>query len=329
MSKNYLVTGGAGFIGSHVVDLLLKNKKSVTVVDNLCTGRKKNIQLKNKKLKFVNCNIQNYSKRLESIFKNIDVVIHLAALADIVPSINHPEEYFQTNVNGTLNVLKASQENNIKKFVYAASASCYGIPDKFPTDENTKIKLEYPYALTKKMGEDLVLHWSKVYKLNVTSLRLFNVYGTRSRTSGAYGAVFGVFLAQKINNKPLTVVGDGKQTRDFIYVSDVAKAFYKASKYKKSGDIINIGSGKETTVDFIANFISKNNKIYLPKRPGEPDRSRANIIKAYKLLNWKPTIKIANGIQMLLDNINYWKNAPVWNKTKISKATKVWFKFLK
>ena len=326
--KKVLVTGGCGFIGSHLVDELLKNKIKVIVLDSLISGRVSNLNLKNKNLKFIKCDISKYNKKFSNYFKNVDTVFHLAALADIVPSINDPQLYFSTNVQGTLNILKASQNNSIKKIVYAASASCYGIPKKFPTDENSIISLQYPYALTKKLGEDLLIHWSKVYKMNVTSLRLFNVFGTRSRTSGAYGAVFGVFLAQKINNKPLTIVGNGKQTRDFVYVTDVAKAFYKAGKLKRNGDIINIGSGIETSVNEIAKVISKK-KIFIPKRPGEPDRSKANIKKAKSILKWKPKIKVGDGIKIMLNNLDYWKNAPVWNKKTISVATKVWFKFLK
>lgn len=329
MSKKYVITGGCGFIGSHVVEELLKNKKNyITVIDNLISGKKSNIDIENKRLRFVKLDISKNSKKFNKIFKKIDVVIHLAALADIVPSINNPKLYFSTNVTGTLNVLNACVKNNVKKVVYAASASSYGLPKKFPTNENCKISLMYPYALTKKLGEDLLLHWAEVYKLNVTSLRLFNVYGTRSRTSGAYGAVFGVFLAQKLNNKPLTIVGDGKQTRDFIYVKDVAKAFIKASRLKKNYQIINIGSGKETSVNYIANMISKK-KNYIPKRPGEPDRSKADITKAKKILKWKPLVPVKEGVGVMLKNINNWKKAPVWNKKSISNATKVWFKYLK
>ena len=324
-----IVTGGCGFIGSHLVEELLKNKKNkVIVLDNLISGRKSNLDIKNKNLKFYKCDISKFNKKFNNHFKNVDKVFHLAALADIVPSINNPEIYFSTNVTGTLNILNACKNNFVKKFVYAASASCYGLPDKFPTSESAKISLHYPYALTKKMGEDLVLHWSKVYKVNVTSLRLFNVFGTRSRTSGAYGAVFGVFLAQKIHKKPLTIVGNGKQTRDFIYVTDVAKAFAKAGSLNRCGDIINIGSGKETSVNFIANQIS-NNTISIPKRPGEPDRSKADITKALKILKWRPKVKVKDGIKIMMNNLSYWKNAPVWNKKSISIATKVWFKFLK
>ena len=326
--KKVIVTGGCGFIGSHLVDKLLKNKVKVIVLDSLISGRISNLNLKNKNLKFIKCDVSKYSLKFEKYFKSVDTVFHLAALADIVPSINNPQLYFSTNVQGTLNVLKACQNNLVKKVVYAASASCYGIPIKFPTDENSKISLQYPYALTKKLGEDLLLHWGRVYKLNVTSLRLFNVFGTRSRTSGAYGAVFGVFLAQKINNKPLTIVGNGKQTRDFVYVTDVANAFFKAANLKRSGDIINIGSGTETTVNAIAKEISLK-KIYIPKRPGEPDRSKANIKKAIAILRWKPKTKVKQGIKIMLNNLDYWKNAPVWNKKNISVATKVWFKYLK
>ena len=324
-----IVTGGCGFIGSHLVEELLKNKKNkVIVLDNLISGRKLNLDIKNKNLKFFKCDISKFNKKFNNHFRNVDKVFHLAALADIVPSINNPEIYFSTNVKGTLNVLNACKNNFVKKIVYAASASCYGVPDKYPTNEKSAISLMYPYALTKKLGEDLVLHWSKVYKLNITSLRLFNVFGPRSRTSGAYGAVFGVFLAQKLKNKPLTIVGDGSQTRDFVFVKDVAKAFVKASQYKKSGEIFNIGSGKETSVNYIASLLS-NKKIFIPKRPGEPDRSIADIKRAKKKLKWKPVISVKEGVGIMLKNINYWKNAPVWTKKNISIATKVWFKFLK
>ena len=157
-------------------------------------------------------------------FKGVDWVFHLAGLVDIVPSIEMPEQYFSANVTGTFNVLECAKANGIKRVIYAASSSSYGIPDVYPTDESSPIKPQYPYALTKYMGEELVLHWSQVYGLPAISLRLFNVYGTRSRTSGTYGAVFGVFLAQKLAGKPLTIVGDGSQTRDFTYVTEIGRA---------------------------------------------------------------------------------------------------------
>ena len=212
--------------------------------------------------------------------------------------------------------------------MYAASSSCYGIPKNYPTDERQPFNPQYPYALTKMMGEQLILHWSQVYKLKYISLRLFNVYGTRSRTSGTYGAMFGVFLAQKLFNAPLTIVGNGKQTRDFTYVSDVVDAFVCASNSKVYNQIFNVGSGKTISVNKIASLLS-DKKTYMPKRPGEPDSTFANINKIKKLLSWKPKIDIEKGIKLILKDINYWSKAPVWTTKSINKATKDWFKYLK
>ncbi|MDB9983852.1 NAD-dependent epimerase/dehydratase family protein, partial [Candidatus Pelagibacter sp.] len=251
----YLITGGAGFIGSHLVEELIKRNNEVVVIDNFSTGRKTNLDsIKSKKLKIIKSDISKYIK-IEKHFKNVDKVFHLAALADIVPSIEDPYSYFDSNVLGTLNVLRASLKYKIKKLVYSASSSCYGIPENYPTNEHSTIKPQYPYALTKWMGEELVLHWSKLYKLNCTSLRLFNVYGTKSRTSGTYGAMFGVFLAQKIYGKPFTIVGDGEQKRDFTYVSDVVQAFLKASNAKEPGKIYNVGSGETVSINKVVSYL--------------------------------------------------------------------------
>jgi len=327
MKKKILVTGGAGFIGSHLVDFLVKKGHKVTVIDNFFSGSKKNLKKSLKKIVLINCDISNY-KKLEKYFTRFDYVYHLAAKADIVPSINHPIEYFNSNVVGTINLLELSRKAGVSKFIYAASASCYGIPKKIPTKENEKKDVQYPYALTKLMGEDLCFHWEKVYKLKTISLRFFNIYGPRSRTSGAYGAVFGVFLAQKIKNKPLTIVGDGKQSRDFVYISDLVLALYKAAFSKTHGKSINIGSGVPTTVNKIAKIIG-GPKINIPKRPGEPDKTIADISLAKKYLKWKPSVNIDFGIKTLLKNIRYWKDAPVWTPKKIKLATKIWFKYLK
>jgi len=325
--KKVIVTGGAGFIGSHIVELLVEKGFKVIVIDNFETGRLDNLSKVKKKITIVKQNISKYQK-IEKFFKDCHYVFHLAALADIVPSIENPEKYYETNVTGTLNILRASKKFGIKKVLYAASASCYGVVKKFPTDEKNKIMTEYPYALTKNLGEQLMVHWSKVFKLSTISLRLFNVYGLRSRTTGAYGAMFGVFLAQKINNKPLTVVGDGKQSRDFTYVTDVANAFYLASRSKIFHDIFNVGTGKPTSVNFVANKLG-GKKIFIPKRPGEPDKSQADIKKITQELKWKPKISVDKGINLLLQNINDWKSAPVWTPAKISVKTKKWFQYLK
>tara|TARA_B100000700_G_scaffold293080_1_gene353721 strand:+ start:475 stop:1455 length:981 start_codon:yes stop_codon:yes gene_type:complete len=323
-----IVTGGAGFIGSHLCEQLIKLGHKVFVIDNFSNGKIKNLSKIKNKITIIKQDIRNY-KKIQKKFKNIDNVFHLAALSDIVPSIEKPDEYFTTNVDGTFNVLKASHQNKIKRFIYCASGSCYGIPKKIPTSEKSEISPEYPYSLTKRLGEEIVLHFAKIYKLNATSLRLFNVYGPRSRTSGAYGAVFGVFLAQKLSNKPFTVVGDGKQKRDFTYISDVVDALVKVSKLKNlKNKVFNVGSGTAVSVNKIVKLL-KGKKIKIPKRPGEPDITYADISKIKSLTGWAPKISIEKGINELLNNIEYWKNAPVWTPKKIHKATKNWFKYLK
>ena len=321
-----IVTGGAGFIGSHLVDKLLENNYDVIVLDNFSTGRKENLKHIKNKITIIECDLSktnNWSK----YFNGTYAVFHLAALADIVPSITDPENYFKSNVTGTYNVLEASHKYKIKRFIYSASSSCYGIPDDYPTKENAEIKPEYPYALTKKMGEDLVMHWEKVYKIPSISLRFFNVYGTRSRTSGTYGAVFGVFLAQKIAQKPFTVVGNGSQTRDFTYVTDIVDALMSSMSSNISGEIFNVGSGKTISINYLVELL-KGEKVFIPKRPGEPETTFADIDKIKNKLNWSPNISIEDGVKKIITNIDYWKDAPVWTPEKIDKATKVWFEKL-
>tara|TARA_A100001015_G_scaffold124071_1_gene137515 strand:+ start:2391 stop:3368 length:978 start_codon:yes stop_codon:yes gene_type:complete len=322
-----IITGGAGFIGSHLSEYLLKKGHSIIIIDNLSTGRLENIKNFKKKIKFVKADISKKGT-WQKFFKDVHTVFHLAALADIVPSIQNPSKYFDSNVTGTKNIVENSIKYKVKKIIYSASSSCYGIPKKYPTSENSKMNPQYPYALTKMIGEQILIHYGKLFGIKILSLRLFNVYGTKSRTSGTYGAMFGVFLKQKIKNYPLTVVGDGKQKRDFTYVSDVVRAFVKGLKYDCKTNILNIGTGKPVAVNKIVSLL-KSNKIHIPKRPGEPDITCANISLAKKELNWNPTIKIEKGVNLLLKNLDYWEKAPLWTKQKIKIATKDWFKFLK
>ena len=324
----YIITGGAGFIGSHLVDKLLKKNKDIIVIDNLSVGRLQNLKKTINKIKFIKADISDYKKVLK-VFKKGDVVFHLAALADIVPSIANPEKYFKANVIGTYNILKAAREKKISRMIYTASSSCYGLSKQIPTKETAELNPMYPYALTKKIGEDMVIHWSKLYKLNITSVWLFNVYGSRVRTSGSYGAVFGVFMAQLLKNKPLTIVGTGNQKRDFTFVSDVVDILEILSKKKNlSGQIFNIGSGKTVSVNKIVKLLNPKKTIKIPKRPGEPDITFANINKIYKATKWKPKVSIEKGVENLKKNIFYWNNAPLWDSKKIKKATKLWFKYL-
>ena len=264
---------------------------------------------------------------LSKVFTGIEWVFHLAALADIVPSIENPDDYFKTNVVGTFNITKLSTQNNVKRFVYAASSSCYGIPKYFPTTEESECNPQYPYALTKFLGEQIVYHWSAVYNLPALSLRLFNVYGPRARTSGTYGAVFGVFLAQKLAGAPFTVVGDGTQTRDFTYVSDVCQAFLAAAESNLTGEIMNVGSGNTYQVNELVRLLG-GPVVKMPKRPGEPDCTFADITKIKQKLGWSPTVNLKEGVQIMLEHINDWHDAPLWDVSGIEKATEPWFRYL-
>ena len=323
-----LVTGGAGFIGSHLVDRLLKDGHKVVVLDNFSTGRFENLSHHkgNTHLTIKNVDISNL-KEIQNYFDNVDWVFHLAALADIVPSIKYPYEYHRSNVDGTVSVLEAARQAQVKRFVYAASSSCYGIPDCYPTPEGAEIRPQYPYALTKYIGEQYVLHWGRVYNLHVVSLRFFNVYGPRSRTSGTYGAVFGVFLAQKLNHKPFTVVGDGTQTRDFTFVTDVVDALVKVAESDIQNEVFNVANGKTYSVNRLVELLG-GDVVYIPKRPGEPDCTLADISEIRQFLNWEPKISLEEGVKILLANIDYWKEAPVWTPEGISKATEEWFTYL-
>jgi len=325
--KVAVVTGGAGFIGSHVVDLLLTKGFEVRIIDNLIGGREANFaqHANNSALRFEKRDIRKIKSK-DLIFKDVKYVLHFAGIGDIVPSIEAPEEYMDVNVQGTIKVLEAARWNDASKFVYAASSSCYGIATT-PTDEEHSIHPQYPYALSKYMGEQASFHWNKVYGLPVNSLRIFNAFGTRSRTSGAYGAVFGVFLRQILANTPLTVVGDGNQRRDFLYVTDVAQAFFAAAGTKLSGQIWNLGAGSPQSILHLVKLL-RGTATFIPKRPGEPSCTHANINKIRRDLNWSPKISFEEGVAKTLDDINYWKEAPLWDSASIENATKKWFQYL-
>jgi UDP-glucose 4-epimerase len=329
-SRRCVVTGGAGFIGSHLVERLLGDGHDVHVIDNLSTGRLDNLAAVagDPALQIHECDIAD-ADAVGRIIRQGDWVYHLAALADIVPSIDRPFDYHRANVDGTVNVLEAARLARVDRFVYTASSSCYGIPDVYPTPETAPPRPQYPYALTKYLGECYALHWASTYRLPVVSLRLFNVYGPRSRTSGTYGAVFGVFLAQKLAGKPFTVVGDGTQTRDFTFVSDVVEAFVHAAASDAVGEVFNIGTGQDQSVNRIVELLAPDaGVVSVPKRPGEPDCTLADISRARERLRWSPQVPLDEGIRVLVANIDYWRKAPVWDEQSIEQATKQWFAYL-
>ncbi len=322
-----VVTGGAGFIGSHMVDLLVERGYAVRVIDNMVGGRRENVAQHKTNTEFVleEKDIRGYAPG-DPLFKGAKHVFHFAGIGDIVPSIERPAEYMSANVLGTVQMLECASAAKVEKFVYAASSSCYGLA-KVPTGEDHPIAPQYPYALSKFQGEQAAFHWHQVYKLPVNSIRIFNAYGTRSRTSGAYGAVFGVFLRQKLANKPYTVVGDGTQRRDFLYVTDVATAFLAAAQSKLVGCFWNLGAGNPQSVNRLIELLG-GEKTYIPKRPGEPECTWADIAKIRKELAWQPAVSFEAGVAKIVADIDYWRNAPLWDADSIAKATKTWFQYL-
>ena len=324
-----IVTGGAGFIGSHMVDRLLGAGRSVRVLDNFSNGSAKNLahHKDNTRLEVITCDLADYAA-VAGKFDGAERVFHLAALADIVPSIERPKEYFRSNVDGTFNSLEQATKAGVKRFLYAASSTCYGIPDQFPTPEGAPIRPMYPYALTKNLGEQLVMHWAQVYKLPALTLRMFNVYGPRARTSGTYGAVFGVFLAQILADKPVTIVGDGKQTRDFTYVTDVVDAFLTAADTSESGKVYNVGSNGTYSINRLVELLGAKSVVHIPKRPGEPDCTWADVSRIERDIGWRAKVSFEDGVKMMLDHIDHWKGAAVWTPDTIAEATQGWFKYL-
>jgi UDP-glucose 4-epimerase len=322
-----VVTGGAGFIGSHMVDLLVQHGFVVRVIDNMMGGREANLSHHSDKSSVVleRLDIRDLPPDT-ALFRGAKYVFHFAGIGDIVPSIERPTEYLDVNVQGTVRVLEAARYAGASKLVYAASSSCYGHA-QVPTREDHPIDTRYPYALSKYLGELVALHWNKVYRLPVNSIRIFNAYGPRSRTSGVYGAVFGVFLRQRLARTPYTVVGDGSQRRDFIFASDVASAFLAAAESTHAGEIYNVGGGDPQSINRLVELLG-GDRVELPKRPGEPDVTWADISKARAQLGWKPVVQFEEGVQRVLANIHYWRDAPLWDERSIADATAAWFKYL-
>ena len=322
-----VVTGGAGFIGSHMVDLLIEQGYRVRVIDNLVGGREANLaqHKNNTDLSLEIRDIRSFSAA-DSLFKDASFVFHFAGIGDIVPSIESPAEYMSANVQGTVQMLECARYSGVRRFVYAASSSCYGLAST-PTSESHIIDPKYPYALSKYQGEQAAFHWHLVYRLPVNSIRIFNAYGTRSRTSGAYGAVFGVFLRQRLAGRPYTVVGDGSQTRDFLYVTDVARAFLSAAETHHVGEVFNLGAGKPQSVNRLVELLG-GDVTYIPKRPGEPDCTWADIGKITSKLNWRPQVSFEDGVSKIVESIDYWRNAPLWEPESIAKATETWFEYM-
>jgi len=290
-----LVTGGAGFIGSNLVDTLIERGDEVRVIDNLVNGKKENV---NPKAELVVEDIRNLEKILP-YFKDIDVVFHLAALPRVQYSVQYPRETNETNITGTLNVLLAAKESGVKRVVYSSSSSVYGNNPDLPLKEWMKPCPMSPYGLHKLVGEEYARIFSIFHNLETVSLRYFNVYGPRMNEEGAYTTAIAIFLRQKKNGEPLTITGDGTQTRDFTHVRDVCRANILAAESKNigKGEVINIGAGRNFSINQIAELIG-GHKINIPPRI-EPHDTLADNSLAKKLLNWEPQIKMEEGIEEL------------------------------
>ncbi|MFC1630293.1 SDR family oxidoreductase [Patescibacteria group bacterium] len=295
-----IVTGGAGFIGSHLVDRLITEGNEVKVIDNLSTGKKENLNLKADfyHLDICDPSFWHEKDRVESLFKNTDFVFHLAAVPSVLVSVEDPLGTSENNILGTLNVFKAASDARVKRIVFASSSAIYGNQDVLPIKENMKPAPISPYALQKLVGEQFAKLFVQLYQIPIVSLRYFNVYGPRVDPDSEYSLVIGKFLKQKNQGKPLTIFGDGKQTRGFCYVDDVVEANIKAMKSEKikGGETINISTKESHSVNYLADLIG--GKVqYLPKRPGDVLHTEADIGLAENFLGWQPKVSFAEGLK--------------------------------
>ncbi len=291
----YIVTGGAGFIGSNLVDKLVLNGHEVHILDNFSTGKKENCNSKAIYHELDICNLKN-SKKITKIMSNADSVFHMAALAIVQPSILNPLKYELHNTIGTMNILKSSVDAGVKRVVYSASSSAYGNPIELPSIEYHPTNPISPYAAQKYYGEVCCKMFSEVYNIETVSLRYFNVYGEKQNLGGAYATVVGIFVKQCLDGAQMTINGDGENRRDYTYVGDVVKANLLASESHNvgNGEVINIGSGINLSVNDVAKLIGKNKVYRDPVK--EPKETLADISKAKSLLNWNPEVRLEDWI---------------------------------
>ena len=291
-----LVTGGAGFIGSNIVDELIDRGHQVVVIDNESAEENDrfywNEMAENHKL-----DICDY-KKIEPLFKNIDYVFHLAAQSRIQPAVKNPIRTVRVNCEGTTNILQASRENGVKKVIYSSTSACYGLANEPPLHEEMNTDCLNPYSVTKVGGEEICKMYTKLFGLKTVTFRYFNVYGDRQPTRGQYAPVIGLFKKQKDSGKPMTVVGDGLQTRDYTNVKDVVRANILAAESKRvgNGEVINIGVGKSYSVMDLVDMIGGEH-VFIPPRIGESRHTLADVSKASYLLEWKPEINLEDWLE--------------------------------
>jgi len=302
-----LVTGGAGFIGSHIVDRLLDEGFKVRVLDNLSTGEKKNLaqHQNNKSFQFIEGDIRNFD-RVKNTVKGVDAVFHEAALVSVTRSVEDPILSNEVNITGTVNLLKACVDAHVKRFVYASSCAVYGDTETLPNHENLAPKPLSPYAVEKLAAEKYAKVFHNVYGLETVSLRYFNVYGPRQKY-GPYSGVISIFINRLLENKPPIICGDGEQTRDFINVKDVVEANMLAlSKRKAVGEVFNISTGEATTINKLTETIQKImgktslKPVHAEPRPGDITHSYGDITKARRNLEYAPKVQLEKGLSELV-----------------------------
>ena len=297
MKTKVIVTGGAGFIGSHLTDALIREGYEVHVIDDLSTGKKENIH---PKAVFHQASICDF-KTIAPLFKGVAYVFHTAANARIQPSIIDPRSSNETNITGTLNVLVASRDAKVKKVIYSASSSAYGTQKHMPLREDMNPNPQSPYAIQKLVGEMYCKNFNSLYGLPTVSLRYFNVYGPRQLTEGAYATVIGIFFRELSAGRSMPIVQDGRiKRRDYTHVSDIVDGNMRAMKSKKvgKGEVINLGTRRNYSVVEVARLIG-GPTLFIPKRLGEAKETLADNTRARRLLGWKPNVILTDGIRAL------------------------------
>lgn len=301
----YIVTGGAGFIGSNLVDELVDRGHTAWVIDDFSEGKEENLP-KTTKAPIIRRAVESFDPSNEDdlkIFQGVDTVFHLAAKARVQPSIEDPESFHESNVTGTFNMLRCAQLSNVRRFVFSSSSSVYGDTNELPTPEVCEKNPISPYAVNKLIGEEYCRTFAKVYDIETVCLRYFNVYGERQSLTGGYRLVMGIFAQNRLEGKPLTIFGDGEQRRDFTYVGDVVQANIRASESNLVGvgDTINIGNGDNRSVNQLADLIG-GEKLYGPAVL-EPKETLADNKRARLLLDWSPSMSLEDWIPGWLEEI--------------------------
>jgi nucleoside-diphosphate-sugar epimerase len=304
--SSYLVSGGAGFIGSNIVETLVKKGEKVRVIDNLSSGKEENLKAVLERIEFLKDDIRSAQACL-SATKDIDFVLHQAALRSVPKSLASPGEYNEVNIQGTLNMLEAGLKNKVKTFVFASSSSIYGEAEKFPQKETHQPRLISPYALTKLAGEYYCRIFAKNYKFNTVSLRYFNVYGPRQALDDEYAVVIPKFITCILEDQPPPIYGNGKQSRDFTFIDDVVEAnLLAANKRHAEHEVFNVAGGRDYSilelVDLLNEIIKKNIKpTFLPLRPGDAFKTQADLTLIKKKLGYKPKVNFENGLKKAVD----------------------------